>query len=252
VETQGGCRFLTNESVNSFCMEHRYQCQAGTVCSYGAYLTSGFGSTLSVFRDVSTAPEPFRPNVYFRYGCRKNVGSGCSADRECPSKCLNGTCAGFCGLRATPGPLPAGGDLPFSRIDDVCTEAGCGGNTWSIASFVKSVIDAEERESFDYLTSGARGTAAWYQSRSETAVRYAFPSGRALPLESYACYPERPADAKCDFHLQCASECCLWPADTVTSFPPSPLPSFRSPTDNGAGIGTCRPAADCEAFYRTH
>lgn len=223
---QGGCNRISGDSYSPFCITNRYRCSNTAsnrnVCSEEEFAVL-FGNTGNAYNsgaaetwDFNRPPQNLQPWSYARFGCRKPIGASCTADSECSSMCVNGTCTGFCAIRVRDGSLSlsAGANPPRDQLEGACTTSGCGSDTWSAADFAVNF----------------RGS---YLGVTIDGLDVVSP----MTIEKAACYPTRPNGSKCDFNGQCQSGTCRFdPGAAGTAFP-----SFSRPLDMTAGIGTCSP-----------
>lgn len=217
-KASGGCRNITNASVDEFCMQHRYSCRNGGVCGRSSYAQL-FTGTLRAYHSWENVPQQLRPETYFKQGCLKAVGAACQSDNECPSRCLQNRCSGF-------GALEIRDDVPAGSVRGLPTPAqvqyvytnesnGCPDQSWT-------AIDLLEQ-------------ARTVDAAAETAALNTL--FRAGTLDRFSCYLSRPAGSKCDLNAQCVSGRCtiaegLRRGDSIP-------PTFSAPLDNNAGLGTC-------------
>ena len=216
-KANGGYLSLTVMYFDAFCMQHRYHCANGAVCSRSTYADM-FATTLAQYSSWERVPQQLRPETYFRQGCLKAIGEACQQDNECPSKCLEGRCIGFGALAVRQG-IPPGsisGQPGPDQLQYVYTTTGCADATWTAVDLFTE----------NGQTSGAAGQRA--------AIDILF---RAGTLDRFACYPKRPSGAKCDLSAQCTSGTCMPNPDAGPR--PSIPATFSAPMDNNVGLGRC-------------
>ncbi len=217
-KSNGGCRNITNNNVDEFCIQHRYSCRGAAVCGRSAY-SAMFASTLAAYHSWENVPQQLKPETYFKPGCLKPIGAACQTDSECPSRCLANRCSGFGAIAIAQGvvpgsirglPTPAQVQYVYTTENNMCPD-----QSWT-------AIDLLEQ---------ARGTDEAAQTAALNALF------RAGTLDRFSCYPSRPTGAKCDLNAQCQSGRCTI-ADGVRSGDSIPA-TFSAPLDNNAGLGTC-------------
>lgn len=211
---QGGCKNLTNDGVDEFCVQHRYRCASGAVCTRTEF-SGAFTSTIAQYRSMENAPVQLRPEYFFKQGCRKPAGQSCASDNECAGKCLSGRCTGV-GVIATSRLLQPGalrfGQLPNAeQIDVHFLPNGSCNDSWS---FVQLLLP-------DHGSPSDR----------ERTLQQLFSSGTP---DRFVCYPKRGPDEACDFNEQCRSNECIVSGNR----PPVPA-TYANPTDVRLGAGQC-------------
>ncbi len=217
-KSNGGCRNITNNNVDEFCVQHRYSCRGAAVCGRSAYAQL-FAGTLRAYHSWENVPQQLRPETYFRSGCKKPIGAACQNDSECPSRCLQNRCSGFGALEirddVAPGSLRG---LPTAaQVQYVYTNENnmCSSQSWT-------AIDLLEDERTSPI------------AVQNALLNVLFLSGTP---DRFSCYPSRPTGAKCDFNAQCQSRRCVAASEAG---PRITVPAtFNAPLDNNAGLGTC-------------
>lgn len=218
-KSNGGCRNITNNNVDEFCIQHRYSCRGAAVCGRSAYAAM-FATTLRAYHSWENVPQQLKPETYFKPGCLKPIGAACQTDSECPSRCLSNRCSGFGALviasDVAPGSLRG---LPNSAqvMYEWTTESNmCPTQSWTAVDLWRQA-----------RTTGLPAAEAG-------ALNILF---RAGTLDRFSCYPSRPTGSKCDFNAQCVSARCTVPDEARSS---DGVPAtFSAPLDNNAGLGTC-------------
>ncbi len=218
-KTSGGCRNITNASVDEFCIQHRYSCRNGAVCGRSAYAAM-FATTLRAYHSWENVPQQLKPETYFKQGCLKPIGAACQTDSECPSRCLANRCSGF-------GAIVIASDVAPGSVRGLPTS--------------EQVMYEWTTESNMCPTQSWTAVDLWRQARTTGlpaaeagALNILF---RAGTLDRFSCYPSRPTGSKCDFNAQCVSARCTVP-DGARSSDGVPA-TFSAPLDNNAGLGTC-------------
>ncbi len=217
-KASGGCRNITNASVDEFCLQHRYSCRGTGVCGRSRYADL-FAGTLRAYHSWENVPQQLRPETYFKQGCLKAIGAACQSDSECPSRCLNNRCSGF-------GALEIRDDVPAGSIRGLPTPA----QVQYVYTNENNMCPDQSWTAIDLLEQ-ARGID---EAAQTAALNVLF---RAGTRDRFSCYPSRPAGAKCDLNAQCQSGRCTI-ADGVRSGDSLPA-TFSAPLDNNAGLGTC-------------
>lgn len=210
----GGCGGATGAGpVDEFCVAHRYHCGPGAAC---AQTVNGslFAGTLRAYGSLSNTPQQLRPETFMKLGCFKDIGQSCTSNAECASVCINNRCSGFGALEVKDS-VAAGslrGAPTRDQVQYVTTATGCEAGTWTgIDLWQPADTEAHQDRALSIIT-GAGG------------------------IERYACYPGRPAGAKCDFNGQCTSHIC---SVNVLEGAVSVPSTFSHPLDNNVGAGTC-------------
>lgn len=217
----GGCKNLTNNNVDEFCMQHRYHCANGATCAATEY-ASQFASTIAQYTSLENVPNQLKPSWFSKQGCFKPVGAACASDGECSSKCLNNRCSGF-GILAIDDSVRPGtlrfNELP-TRFDQLAYRSrgtDCAAATWTAIDLL-----------YDPDIRAANSTAL-----DQSIIQLLFQSGT---YERFACYPKRPTGSRCDFTRQCATGRCVAERQSTTLTLPA---TFSRPLENTAGLGTC-------------
>ncbi len=216
-KADGGCKNITNNSVDEFCIQHRYRCGSGAVCTRSEN-ADAFSATLAYYRSWGNVPVQLRPEYFFQQGCRKPPSAACASDSECSAKCIQGRCSGFGILSIQDGARPTGAftnaipNDPALIIPLIIPPGGCM-NAWSGVNLLSDARTPDERRiAINTLT-------------------------QAGTWERFACYPKRAIGQKCDFSAQCPSGAtCV----TEVALRGPTLPTFNAPLDVTMGIGVCR------------
>lgn len=213
---QGGCRNLTNNSVDEFCIQHRYRCAAGSTCVQSEF-ADAFADTLRYYGSWDRAPAQLRPESFFKQGCRKPASASCTNDNECAGRCIQGRCSGTAYLAIASdvqrGSIRESG-ITAAQLQFGAFPPGACDNTWSAVSFLEEAGSDPRKQA--------------------QAVELLFRAGTS---DRFACYPRRAAGQKCDIGLQCASGVCEMPEQRGGIAIP---PTLNAPLDTNVGIGTCR------------
>lgn len=233
-EDRGKCDGVIERSVRNASTQ---KCRSGLICAYNNPTFLGFFSTTNNMYRGAQIPSSLNGYNFFRKGCRKNIGAACSADNECPTRCVNGTCAGFCFLRirsdATTRPRNVsvvGGQIADpNQLDSSCSD-GCGSNTWS---FTKTFLDEA------WASGGTDQSLATRTYVDAIGIIGGLVPSPGSNFTHSACFPKRQTGQGCDFNGQCTSGTCDLPSGHALR-PGVALASFTNPVDVSAGVGRCR------------
>lgn len=213
-KASGGCRNITNNNVDEFCVAHRYRCANQAVCTRSEY-ADAFASTLAQYHSWENVPQQLRPEYFLHQGCKKPANATCTADAECSTKCVQGRCTGV-GL--------------------VVIKDGIAPGT------IRGLPRADQVEGIAAPPQSCDSSWTWVQLLSQTGIPVAdrqavldrlFSAGTA---DRFACYPKRSPNEACDFNEQCRSGACTIPAGVTRPGTPA---SYAAPTDAQAGVGRC-------------
>lgn len=194
--------------------QEQVKCNANAKCmqSDDGY-AANFRSTVTYYNNISTShrnriPSNLAASAYMRYGCRKMVGETCTADAECPTKCINGRCSGFCynrirDDRSVPGNIrhytqSDTDNIPGDFPDPIYIVSDCVSCTdgWSL---MKDYLDA----AWDAGTTVEQRTRIYINALSAMGGFVNDPN-----YNKSACLPKRPARAQCLFGFMCQSGNC--------------------------------------------
>lgn len=237
---RGNCTGIIDASARSSTTQ-KCRAGAGVVCTAtDSSFSTPFAGTNAMYSSGHVPSGLDRFN-FFRKGCRKNIGATCTADEECPAKCVGGTCTGFCfvtvanltseartllqsarlfsGLHNIPEEFPAPNFLE-SACSSGCDET----TTWSfIHTYLDSVWDNTPGDIVAKTTNYIDALRAMGGFKDEQ-------------FDHSACFPRRATGQKCDFPFQCRSNTCNRLGEVDIRVAPATL---NAPMDMNVGAGTC-------------